>query len=199
MPAPAPAGRVPASTTLPLVASPTARAWRERQRARPPSTRAACRCRRRPVARMSRRCSSLTVISMVCSASRCSSASSFARKWRWERRTGTTRWTATAPSRRAWISLQRRASLQDASATTRSRRSASTATAGLGALTRMRGSASVAAAPKPTTIADAIANPTQPSAGGSMTKAVTSAATARTAAIDAKMRATFNFAPQVRT
>jgi quercetin dioxygenase-like cupin family protein len=55
-----------------------------------------------------------------------------------------------------------------------------------------------AAAPKSTTTADAIAKPTQPSAGGSMTNAVTSAATARTAAIDAKMSATFAFAPQLR-
>jgi len=61
------------------------------------------------------------------------------------------------------------------------------------------GTNSVAAAAKPTTIADAMANPIQPSGGGSTTKAVTSAAAPRTAAIEAKMSATFVLAPHART
>ncbi len=58
----------------------------------------------------------------------------------------------------------------------------------------MRGITSVAAALRTTTTADAIANPTQPGAGGSIANAVTSPATRRRAAIVAKMSAKFTFA-----
>jgi hypothetical protein len=84
--------------------------------------------------------------------------------------------------------------LQSGSATTRSLRCRSTATAGLSGLKRIRGATSIATTPKPSTTDEAIAKPTQPSAGGTTANAVSSPAAMRRAPIVPK-RARLTLAP----